>query len=69
VKFPGYVLDVAVTVVARKGITRSIQEVDGFTQSPSHRRTRTENLEQAHQVALDRNEQNGSSAEKLVTRW
>lgn len=68
-KFPGYVLDVAVTVVARKGITRRIQEVDGFTQSPSHRRTRTENLEHAHQVTLDRNEQNGSNAEKLVTRW
>ncbi len=64
----GYVIDVFLTITGRVGLTRSIQEVDGPTQSPSHCRTRTDAPEQSHAVVRDRNETLGDNSEKLNTR-
>lgn len=70
-RYTGYVLDINVAITARNGagLRRPIQDVDSPAQSPSHRRTRTDALEQTHAVVRDRNERLGDYSEKLITRW
>ena len=68
-KYVNYIIDVEITCTGRIGLRRPIQDVDGATQSPSHRRTRTTRLEEQHAVVRDRNEALGENAEKLITRW
>ena len=68
-KFVNYIIDVEITCTGRTGLRRSIQAVDGATQSPSHRRTRTDRLEEQHAVVRDRNEVLGEKSEELITRW
>ena len=70
-KFVNYIIDVEITCTARAGVglRRSIHAVDGATQSPSHRRTRTDRLEEQHAVVRDRNEVLGEKTEELITRW
>ena len=57
------------TCTCRPGLRRTIQAVDGSTQSPSHRRTRTDRLKEQHAVVRDRNEILGEKMEQLITRW
>ena len=68
-KYTNHIIDVEMTCTGRVGLRRSIQAVDGATQSPSHRRTRIDRLEEQHAVVRDRNEMLGEKMEKLITRW
>ena len=68
-KHTGHIIDVEVTCTARAVLRRGIQAVDGAAQSPSHRRTRTNRLEEQNAVVRDRNEALGERGEQLITRW
>ena len=68
-KYTGYIIESELVCTGRSGLRRSIQAVDGPAQSPSHRRTRTDRLEEQHAVVRDRNESLGEKMEQLITRW
>ena len=68
-KFLGHIIDVELVCTGRYGLRRNVEAVDGPSQSPSHRRTRTNRLEEQNAVVRDRNDATGDLSERLVTRW
>ena len=64
-----FILDIKLICTDRIGLKRDIQIVDGPAQSPSHRRTRTNNLEDQHAVVRDRQKTLDDHLEQLIIKW